>query len=152
MARRNLIGLTIILAVSAACATDGILAPSVGFEHAVITPACGPADGPAVAIYLSSNPVDPRNPSIPYVRIALWDAPDVVQGRSWGIGDASGMATAVLVRGANQYDVATAGSVSIGLIDTTSTTTGSAELVFSSVGLVSGEFRASWSAAAPLCG
>lgn len=151
MSRRSLIGLTIILTVSAGCATDGILGP-VGFEHAVMTPACGPADGPAVAIYLASSPVDPRNPSMPYVRIALWDAPDVVEGRSWGIGDASGMATAVLVTGANQYDVATAGSVSIGLIDTTSTTTGSVDLVFRSTGLISGEFRAAWSAAAPLCG
>ena len=58
----------------------------------------------------------------------------------------------MLVTGANQYDVATAGSVSIGLIDTTSTTTGSADLVFRSTGLISGEFRAAWSAAAPLCG
>jgi hypothetical protein len=154
MGRRYLVGLTIILAVGAACNSDGIPAPSIGFDHAVMTPACGPADGPAVAIYLASSPIDHVDPPTPFVRIAVWQPLDHVGGRTWRFGIGGGdSASAVLVTGPNDYNVAIGGYVTLNVIDTTSTTEGSAELEFIGVDHIAGGFHAAWSsAAAPLCG
>ena len=117
-----------------------------------MTPACGPADGPAVTIYLASTSVDPRNPPMPHIRIAVWDAQDKVGGRTWRLGGSGDTASATLVRGLDDYEQATSGQVTVGVIDTTSSTHGSAVLLFPTLGLVSGDFRAAWSPAAPLCG
>jgi len=152
MSRRTLVGLTIILAAAAACAGDGGFGPGLGFDHAVVSRACGPADGPAVTIDLAAHAMDPGRSTVPYIRIGVWDAPENVAGRTWRLGGSGDTASAVLVTGANQYEVATGGSVSVGVIDTTSTTHGSAVLLFPSRGLVSGDFRAAWSPSAPMCG
>ena len=146
----HIISLTILI-VAAACDGGG-LAPGLGFDHALVQPACGPLDGPAVTIVLAAHPVDPRSPAPPYIRIAVWAAPETVGGRTWGLGGSGDTASALLVRSANDYESATAGQVILGVIDTTSTTDGSAELVFRSIGVVSGDFRATWNPAAPLCG
>ena len=116
MTLRHVIGLTMMLAVGAACSNDGGFAPGLGFDHAFVTPACGPADGPAVAFYLASHPVDPQSPAVPYIRIAVWDAPATVAGRTWRLGGSSDTASAVLVRGTGAYDYesATAGEVTDG--------------------------------------
>jgi hypothetical protein len=153
MSRRTRVGLTIILAVGAACAADRGFGPGSGFTHAVMTPTCGPADGPAVTIYLASVSVDPRHPPMPHIRISVWDAPAKVGGRTWRLGGSGDTASAVLVRGANDYEAATSGHVTVGVIDTTSATHGSAMLLFPTLGLVLRDFRAAWSSAAPfLCG
>src|SRR5258705_13403066 len=80
MSRRHLVALTILLAAGAACSGDGGPGPDLGFDHALVTPACGPADGPAVAFYLASHPIDARSPAPPYIRIVVWDAPATVAG------------------------------------------------------------------------
>ena len=150
MSPRWFFGLT-ILAVGAACASDGITG-LLGFDHAVVTPACGPADGPAVAIILAHNPVDPRNPPIPSIRIGVSQARDVVGGRTWGVGGAGDSAWAVLATGNNHYEASVGGHFTIAVIDTTSTTDGSAELVFPTIGVVSGDFSAAWRPATQMCG
>jgi len=150
---QNLVGLTIILAAGVGCAADGIAPPPIGLEHAVMTPACGPADGPAVAIYLTSSPVERVDPPAPFVRIAVWQPLDRVGGRTWQFGMGRDSAAAVLVAGPNDYNVATGGYVTLSVIDTIGTTEGSAELDFIGVGRLTGGFHAVWSsAAAPLCG
>lgn len=151
MSRRHLLGLTIAIVV-AGCG-DGF-GPGLGFDHALVTLACGPADGPAVAFYLAAHPVDQPSPAFPYITITVWDAPTKVAGRTWRLGGSGDTASAVLVRGVNDYVVATGGQVSVGVIDTASTTQGSAVLLFPNVARVSGSFRAAWRTTppGPMCG
>jgi hypothetical protein len=60
-----------VLVVFAMGCSDGITGPPTGFAHAAVTFACGSADGPAVAIYLSPNPVQTLEPIGPYVHIHI---------------------------------------------------------------------------------
>ena len=147
---RALVALTIILAPVAACASDG-LGPRLGFDHALAFRSCGPLDGPALTIDLAAHPMDAGR-TVPYMRISVWNAPENVAGHTWRLGGSGDTASAVLVRGVNDYETATAGQVSVGVIDTTSSTDGSAVLLFPSVGLVSGNFRAAWDPAVTMCG
>jgi hypothetical protein len=149
---RSFVGLSIVLAVAAACAADNGFGPSGAFEHAVLNPACGPADGPAMTLYLAAHAVNPRSPAVPYIRISVWAGRETVGGRTWRLGGSGDTASAVLVRGPDNYENARGGHVAIGVIDTTATTQGSALLMFPTLGLVSGDFRAAWSPDAPMCG
>ena len=152
MSKPNLAGLSTILAAVVACASDGIPGPPVGFAHAAATAACGPTDGPAIAIYLAPNAVGSLNPPAPYVRIAVWQPVDRVAGRSWRVAAGDESAAAWFFSSPNDFHVATGGRVTIRVVDTTSTIQGYADLVFPAVGRISGGFRAAWISGAPLCG
>jgi hypothetical protein len=152
MSRLDLVSLSTILAVAAACGPDVIPGPPVGFAHAAATPACGPTDGPAIWIYLAPSPVDSVNPPAPYVRIAVGQPLDRVAGRSWPVAAGDGSAAAWFFSGGNDFRIATGGRVTINVVDTTSTIRGSADLMFPTIGRIWGGFRATWISGAPLCG
>ncbi len=54
-------------------------------------PDCGPADGPAVTVYLTRSPVDSvmaarfEEPTRPYVRMSFYDAPARLNGRRFPV-------------------------------------------------------------------
>src|SRR5512134_2991597 len=58
-------------------------APPPGFTHAAATRDCGPADGPAVSIYLASQPVDRVDPPAPFIHLYLWRGLDDLAGERW---------------------------------------------------------------------
>src|SRR6266566_5105068 len=62
-------GLSLVAALVLACSSDGVIGPSSSFDHAAATFACGPADGPALAIYLSQYPVTVGDPPGAFVRV-----------------------------------------------------------------------------------
>jgi hypothetical protein len=69
--RRIYLGLTACLV--AAC-SDGSepTEPVSGLPHAAASNSCGPADGPAVVIYLASMPIESLQPVAPFLQIHIW--------------------------------------------------------------------------------
>lgn len=142
---------SVLIFLAMAC-SDGIAAPPAGYTHAAATFACGPADGPAVAIYLSPNPVTSLEPSGPYVRIYIDTAVEQVGGKAWPIGGSS-PAAASFQTSASNYEIATGGYIITSSVSGDKTIEGTVNLMFPNAGHISGGFHAEWiSRAGPLCG
>lgn len=80
----GLCGLAVLVA---ACGSDAVTGPDM--PYAAVTPACGAADGPALAIYLAHAPITSLEPSPPYVRIFIEQPINQLAGRSWTVGGAT---------------------------------------------------------------
>lgn len=142
----------LVLVVFAMACSDGIAAPPTGYTHAAATFACGPADGPAVAIYLSPNPVTSLEPSGPYVRIYIDQSVEQVGGKAWAIGGSS-PAAAWFQTSASNYEIATSGYIITSSVAADKTIDGTVDLTFPNAGHVHGGFHAEWiSQAGLLCG
>lgn len=141
-----------ILACAAACGNDDIPAPPEGLAHALGTRSCGPADGPAVAIYLTAAPEVSLEPPTPFVRIDVWESVDRVTTRPWDVdaGSMTGVASYHPTTGA--IEVATRGRILVTAVAADTTLVGTVDLDFPTAGRISGGFRAVWLSSAPLCG
>jgi hypothetical protein len=131
-----------VLIVFAMACSDGT-GPPFGFAHAAATFACGPADGPAVAIYLSPNPVTSVEPSGPYVRIYIDRAIEQVGGNAWPIDDSSPVG-AWFHTSASNAELATGGYVIISSVSADKTIEGTVDLTFPNARHVHGNFNAPW--------
>lgn len=148
----RLIGLCLLAASSTACAPDDISGVSETLAHAVATPACGPADGPAVAIYLTSAPAEVLEPPAPHVRITVWQPLESLAGRSWNLTDRTLAGGAWYHSTATDFELATSGRVTVNAVSSRKTIRGSVDLVFPKAGRVRREFEALWRSRATLCG
>ncbi len=134
------------------CNSDDPLSPPVGFAHAAATRSCGPADGPAVAIYLAPEAIATLEPATPYIRIDVWQAADALVG-TWSLSATSAHGAASRFQVAlGPIESATAGTVVVSAVGRDSTITGSVDLQFPSSGRVHGAFSARWIARTFLCG
>src|SRR6267142_1138958 len=93
---RNLMSATLFVALPLIvaftnCNGDGISGPPPGLPFATATRSCGPADGPAVSIYLSRNP-ESVTPTPPFVILHINEPLEQLAGRSWTVG---GQSTAI---------------------------------------------------------
>jgi hypothetical protein len=131
-----------VLVVFAMACSDGT-GPPLLYQHAAAAIACGTADGPAVAIYLSPNPVTSLEPSGPYVRIYIDRAVEEVGGKTWPISDTS-PAGAWLQKSANNSEMATGGYVVTSSVSADKTVDGTVDLTFPNAGHVHGSFHAPW--------
>lgn len=144
--------LSFLVVLAMAC-SNGIAAPPAGYTHAAATFACGPADGPAVAIYLSPTPITSPVPSGPYVRIYINKAVEEVGGQAWPIAGSGATAAAFFQTSPANYELATAGFVITSSVSADKTIEGIVNLNFPNAGHISGSFHAEWiSQAGPLCG
>jgi len=153
----RLLGVCLPLVFFAACASEEVPGPANGLAargltYAAATRACGPADGPAVAIYLASTPVESLEPAPPYLRIYLWQPLDRLAGRSWVLTGGEPEGSAWLHSSATDYEVATRGAVTVSRVAPDGTIEGSADLTFPSTGRIRTGFRAVWVEQAMLCG
>jgi hypothetical protein len=137
------------LVVFAVACSDATSVPPTGYTHAAAMAACGPADGPAVAIYLSPYPVEVQSPPPPFVSSYINQAVEQIGGKTWTIGTSTAAATFRL--SADSLESATAGSVVTSSVSVDKTIDGTADLTFPS-GHFIGAFHALWiSFAAPPC-
>jgi hypothetical protein len=142
-----------VLVVFAMACSDGIAAPPVGYTHAAATFACGPTDGPAVAIYLSPDPITSPVPSGQYVRIYINKAVEDVGGQAWPIAGSGATAAAFVQASPSGYELATAGYVITSSVSADKTIDGTVNITFPNAGHITGGFHAEWiSQAGPLCG
>lgn len=133
-----------------ACTTDaaGPLPPA--FSHTRATRACGPADGPAVAIYLAGAPVTTVEPPVPYVRVAIWEGITSITRQDWPLADTSSLGTAWHFTGAG-FETVTSGQLHIDAVNADSSIDGTVVLDFPAAGRIEGRFHATWLSRAPNC-
>ncbi len=140
------------LSLIAGCDSQDVLAPPAGYSNAAVSRSCGPADGPAVAIYLAPVAIDTLEPAAPYIRIYLWRPVDAVLG-SWLLAPSSADGTAARYQSSpGSIETATGGNVVVLSVGADSTITGNVDLQFPSTGRVRGGFRARWISRTFLCG
>ena len=141
--------IAVIGVLAAGCSSDTAVGPSGSFDHAAVTSTCGPADGPAVAIYLTSEPVTSLEPSGIYVRLVVPRSIDELAGTSWAI--ATNTEAGARYTRPNDYEWATSGYLLVKSVSTDHSVTGSVYLDFPNAGHMQGEFHADWFPASQPC-
>lgn len=143
----------VLALLSVSCSSGSIVGSTEILPYAVAAQSCGPADGPAVSIYLTPDVVRSLEPTTPYVRINILQPLDRLTERSWRLNGAAADAdgAAVYYTGAGS-EIATDGEVRVSTVDPDRTLHGFAELRFPTLGRVRGEFHAVWNPRAMLCG
>lgn len=131
--------------------TAGPLEPPAGFTYSAATPDCGPADGPAVSIYLAGGPISAIEPPAPHIRVYIWEGVDALNGRSLPLTGPSAGGSAQYVTSAG-FTSASAGEVTIAEVRADTSIEGTVELDFPSLGRVRGTFSAAWVSRTLVCG
>src|SRR5436309_1107009 len=98
-----------VAVLSMACRSDDVSGPLRSLTYAAATFACGPADGPAVAIYLTPSPIGSLEPSAPFVRVYVPVRLDELTSRAWPIADGNTEAAAWFHATDSRYELATEG-------------------------------------------
>jgi hypothetical protein len=148
------IGILALALLSASCSSgSGILGSSEGLSHAVAAQSCGPADGPAVSIYLTPGEVSSLEPPAPYVRITVLQPLGRLTERSWTLnGNAADADGAAVYYAGTGSEIATSGEVRVSTVDADRTVHGFADLRFPTLGHVRGDFHAEWNPRVTVCG
>lgn len=149
--RRSFLILGVLLYLPA-CNSKDVLAPPVGLSSAAATRSCGPADGPAIALYLASAPISSVEPATPYIQLNLWKPVDALVG-TWSVSPASADGSAASFPAPpGSSESATSGTVVVISVGRDSTITGTMDLQFPVTGQVRGSFSAHWIPRTVLCG
>jgi hypothetical protein len=139
------------LAALAACGRDQIPEPPAGFAHATATRDCGPADGPAVSIFLANQPAE-LEPEPPYIRIYLTRGVDEVSGQTWQLSGDGAQGSAQYCPAGGGCEAATGGTISVSAVAADTTLDAAADLVFPTHGHVTGGIHARWVSRLMMCG
>jgi hypothetical protein len=143
---------SMVISFSMACGGSGISAPPVGFTYAAATRTCGPADGPAVAIYLTPDPVTSLEPATPFVRMYVAESVNALAGRTWILAGSKSAGGAWFHSAASNYEIATGGYMIVSSVSTDNTIEGKVNISFPNAGRIRGGFRAAWVPSTVLCG
>jgi len=142
---------TLLAGLILSCGDGGVpLEPLSELPYAVATASCGPADGPAVLIYLASMPIESLQPVAPFIQVNILrsitalDAGTVIQ-ISESLSDANAW-----FRGSGVERQATGGEVGV-TSRTTDTLTGYIDLRFTDGAPLRGTFSATWTPRQMLC-
>ena len=142
----RLVPVCVLATALAACSGDRVLAPPLGFSHAIARFSCGPTDGPVVQIILSRTPW-PATPvqqerASPYVVINIYELASPQEG-SWAVGPNQSTGSAALYRGGVDYEMAS-GVVRVSRVAADNRAQGSVSLFVPSLGQLRGGFEAVW--------
>jgi hypothetical protein len=126
--------------------------PVSGLEHAVATNSCGPADGPAVAIYLAAQPVESLQPVAPYVQVQIGESfTALAAGSVYQVSDFFMEANAWFHGSGVEMKIANDGEVGVTTKSSTALT-GYVDLRFPDGLRFRGTFSANWEPRQVLCG
>lgn len=134
-------GSLFVLAALLGCGSDSVLRPPAELHYAVALNACGPADGPAVAIFLTQDPVETPNPAPPYVGIYIDLSNGQLDGRVRSV-KGGNEATAWFQFSASPQEEASDGVVIATYSSTENTIDGSVDMTFPSAGHITHDFHA----------
>lgn len=137
----RMLRLSLVVACAMACSSDAISPVFRGFAYSAATAECGPADGPAVAIYLAPNPVGSIEPSAPFVRVYVPVQLDQLTAHVWSVNTEAG---AWFHPDASTYEMAETGYMIVSSVDSDNTVTGEVDLRFPNAGHIRSAFRATW--------
>ena len=144
----GLLALTLLLA----CASDGVLIPVEGLRFAFSQYECGPADGPAIGIYLTRDPADGNAVNPPYIHIYIDLRAGNLDGSTHDVAPQSPDAAARFVNSQGNYDFARAGSVTAHWTNGGLDVVGAADVVFNNAGHLVSSFDAPLGPTAFICG
>jgi len=142
---------SLVVAFAMACSSDATSPLFRGFVYSAAVFQCGPADGPAVAIYLAPNPVGSIEPSAPFVRVYVPVQLDQLTAHVWPIASNT-EAGAWFHADASSSELAESGYMIVSSVDSDNTITGSVDLHFSDAGHIKTAFSAKWQPNNILCG
>ena len=150
MSVTRMFGCSLVAVLAMGCSSGSVSPRFRGFAYSSVTPQCGPADGPAVAIYLAPTQAGANDPSAPYVRVyvsvwvtqlaGVWPISTNSQAGAWFQPDAS------------TNEVAESGYMFVSSVDSDNTVTGSVDLQFPNAGHIKTAFRAKFRPSNILCG
>ena len=132
-----------VAALAIGCSSDVTSPPFRNFVYSAAAGGCGPADEPAVVIFLAPKPVLQLNPGPPVVWVFVPAAPTELTAHAWPIGPSTA-AGAWFQLDASTPEIAGTGSMSVSSIGADKTVNGSLDLQFPNVGIIASEFHATW--------
>jgi hypothetical protein len=132
------------------CTGDAAPGPVPGYPFAYAADDCGPADGPAVTIYLSERALDSLPPGGGHLALMLWVGRDQALGRTFRSSDAPVRGAALDCRTPSACDPASVWRVSLRGF-ARDTVDGSVDLQLGGRA-VAGSFRARWTPKRQYCG
>jgi hypothetical protein len=142
-----------LLAATATCGRNGFPSePPPGYSFAIAQRDCGPADGPALSIYLTPALVDAPYPPPPFIRIGVYETPADVVGRTWSWDASSSVAGAVMCASSSDCVTANSGSIAFGRFAADSSLVARMDVRFPDAHRVRGTVRGVWQSNTFLCG
>lgn len=138
-----------LVVVFAMACSDSVSPAFRAFAYSTVTPQCGPADGPATAVFLAPSVAGANGESAPYVRVYVAVSVDQLAGL-WPITTNSN-AAASFQQDASTYEVAESGYMFVRSVDSDNTVTGSVDLQFPNAGHIKTDFRAKFRPTTILC-
>jgi len=132
------------------CGGDAAPGPVPGYSFAYATNECGPADGPAMTLYLSERAVDSLPPAGAHLAVAVWVGRDAAVGRTFSSSDQPALGFATECGPAFRCDPAVAWRVTLRGF-ARDTLDGSVDLRLGQR-VVAGSFRARWMPRGIYCG
>lgn len=134
-----------------ACSSDGITGPKAGFGHASVMFACGPADGPATAIYLTPVEYTAGPVAAPSIGIYIDQPLENLAGQTWDLSAASAAGTAWYQSDPGTFVKATAGSLTVSSIGSDKSVEGVVDLSIPGLPRITGSIHAIWIPSGATC-
>ena len=152
MARSTTFGVATLAALVAASigCKDTLIRVPQDLPRAATVFACGPADGPAVAILLAEQPISNGVPATPFVSIYIDRSISELLPGTYAIGNPD-VGIAINRQTATAGEGAISGAVRIFSVTADRTVRGEVTATFRDGGIV-GQFMAPWQERAVLCG
>lgn len=123
-----------------ACSSDSVSPSLSGFAYSTVAPQCGPADGPAAAVFLAPSLAGANEAATPYVRVYVPVPVNQLTG-VWPIATNT-EAGAWFHKDGTSYEFAESGYMIVTSVDSDNTVTGSVDIRFPDAGQIKTAFRA----------
>ena len=143
----------LLLALAAGCSPESLASVNGDLANAVAYRACGPADGPAVLVMLTTAPGSFPEPAGPHLRVAVYQPPERLTERAWNLVGDDDEGTAWFHETPAEFEAPTSGSVRITRVDgdengdgsvNVELVEGTVDVVFPKAGRIRRGFRAAW--------
>jgi hypothetical protein len=141
---------SLVAVFAMACSSDSVSPAFRGFAYSSVAAQCGPADGPAVEVFLAPTQEGANGQSAPYVRVYVAVAVNQLAG-VWPTTTKSD-AAAWFQSDASTSELAASGYMFVSSVDSDNTVTGYVDLQFPAAGQIKTDFLAKFRPNNILCG
>ena len=139
----RLLRFSLAAALAIACGSDATSPQLRNLVYSAAAAGCGPADGPAVVVFLAPKPVVGLNPSPPVLWVFIPVGASELTAHVWPIGPTT-EAGAWFLPDTSASAIAGSGSVIVSSVGTNNGINGSLDLQFPNVGRITSDFHAMW--------
>ena len=142
---------SLIVVSSLGCSSDRVAGPRVGFGHASVMFACGPADGPATAIYLT--PVEYKTGPVATPSVGIYiDRPlQNLAGQAFDLSTESRTGSAVYQSEPGTFVRATDGLLLVTSVGSDNALDGTLDVSIPGLPRITGRIHAAWISSGVTC-